>query len=146
MAGWADLVGTKVQGYNTFPTPVSNRKFNKAQCTWYCWNRASYQAGKELSFNSSANAYQWLEAVSQANCKVVRGKATPVRNSIAVYKGGSQGYGHVLYIEAVENERVYFTEANYTKGRDGIYQTVKIVDFLGSWRTPNFELLGYVIL
>lgn len=143
---WADLVGTKVQGYDNYPTPVSNRSFNKNQCTWYCWNRASYQAGKQLSFNSSANAFQWLDAVDQSNCQVVPGKVTPVRNSIAVYSGGSGGYGHVLYIEAVENGRVYFTESNFTSGRDGVYQTVTVSDFVGGWRSPSFNLLGYVVL
>ncbi|WP_041444773.1 CHAP domain-containing protein [Syntrophobotulus glycolicus] len=146
MPGWADLVGTKVKGYSSFSTPVGNRSFKKAQCTWYCWNRASYQAGKKLSFHSSANAYQWLDAVDQANCQAIKGKITPVRNSIAVYKGGSQGLGHLLYIEAVDNGRVYFSESNYTKGRDGMYQTVKTADFLGEWRTPHVELLGYIIL
>ncbi|ADY55747.1 hypothetical protein Sgly_1445 [Syntrophobotulus glycolicus DSM 8271] len=57
MSGWADLVGTKVQGYDRYPTPVSNMSFDKNQCTWYCWNRANWQAGKQLSFNSSVSYF-----------------------------------------------------------------------------------------
>lgn len=48
MSAWDDLAGSKVAGYDSFPTPVSNKYLNKPNCTWYCWNRASYQAGKQL--------------------------------------------------------------------------------------------------
>jgi LmbE family N-acetylglucosaminyl deacetylase/surface antigen len=151
-AGFYDsLLGTPVPGYNNYPSPVG-RGFYKPNCTWYCWNRANYQTGKQLSFNSSANAYEWLDAVDTSNhiCTVVKEKVTPVRNSIAVFekKNVTPRSGHVLYIEYVGGGYVYFTESNFDAGMDGIFRRVTVSEFLGSsgnWRT-NFNLLGYVQL
>jgi surface antigen len=146
--GWAALVGSKVPGYDNFSTPVSNKSFNKAQCTWYCWNRANYQTGKQLSFNSSANGYEWLTAVNTSNCTVKKltdyPSAAPARDSIAVFKKKQLADGHVLYIEQVENNNIYFTEANYNAGKDGIYQVLPVTSF--PTRSSTSDLLGYIYL
>lgn len=145
MSVWDTYVGTQVAGYANYPTPVSNKSFNKPNCTWYCWNRAAYQAGKQLSFNSSANAYQWLGAVDQSNCLVSYDTSTPVRNCIAVFS--NSGNGHVVYVEQVLDGYVYFTEANFQSSMNGIYQKISVSDFTGggNWR-PNHTLEGYIKL
>lgn len=73
----------------------------RGQCVWYVRGRAKEAMGVDTGIRG--NAKEWY---SQAQHKGYE----PKSNSIACFNGGS--YGHVVYVELVENGLVYYTEAN----------------------------------
>lgn len=108
------------------------------QCTWYCWGRAKEKFGESITFNGSNNGGEWY--VNASNCAKVGPAATPVDNFVASFIDGS--YGHVVFIEGVEGDTVYFTEAN-VDNIDGDLASKSIAEFqhhLG--KTLN----GYLLL
>ena len=90
------------------------------QCTWYCWGRA-YEKGVAFNWNNGSfgNAIYWYDRAKSAgyNCDT-----TASANSIMVSPDG--GYydnygnyvktGHVMFVEKVEGDYAYISEANYT--------------------------------
>ncbi|WP_124100925.1 CHAP domain-containing protein [Ruminococcus sp. Marseille-P6503] len=73
----------------------------RGQCVWYVRGRAKEKAGVDTGIRGDAKTWY-----SQAKHK---GKELR-SDSIACFGGGS--FGHVIYIELVENGWVYYTEAN----------------------------------
>lgn len=92
------------------------------ECTWYCNGRAYEKTGKPaMGKISNRSAKYWLDSATVG--KVVRGKVTPVANSIAVF--GNSPAGHVVYVESVDSTNVYYSEANGTgKNKDGSPRTI----------------------
>lgn len=80
------------------------------QCTWFCWGRALEKCGKYIGFSGNNDAKDWYANAVSGYSRKVAGTATPIANSIACFKGST--YGHVVFIEAVDGNYVYFTEAN----------------------------------
>ena len=97
-----------------FPTvgeKVSNS--TASQCVGYVRDRAA-ECGFNVSIRGNANT--WYSAANKSGYAT---SATPIKNSIACFNGGS--YGHVIYIEAYDasTKTVYFSEGNcsaHTKG------------------------------
>lgn len=78
------------------------------QCTWYCWGRAYEKTGIRL--NTVNNANTWLSRLNTSGARAVWDSNAPRKDSIAVNANGT--WGHVMYIEDVVGDTVYYTEAN----------------------------------
>ena len=94
-----------------------NNPFSKGQCTWYCFGRALEKCGVYLppwkENGGYGNADEWYDNAASAGFNV----GYEVRsNSIACFSGM-----HVIFIEWVDGETVYYTEAN--KDSNGIYNS-----------------------
>ncbi len=135
----ADLSNT-----NCYSTTNGNGRFTKPNCTWYCWGRAMEKYGVNLKFTGSANAYQWYDHVNyNPNIAKVSSSSTPITDSIAVFSGGSKGYGHVIYIEAVRSDYTYYTEYNFNQSENGKLQRYSTSNFKNA-KGSNFSLVGYI--
>ena len=82
------------------------------QCTWYCWGRAYELFGIDLPYRGNANTWNYSSGSLIYD-------STPAAHSIAVWTSGDPG--HVAYVEAIEGDIIYLTEANldncdYTEG------------------------------
>lgn len=93
--------------FNTFPT---------GQCTWYVFGRVKEKQNITLSFSetSGRDAQKWPELLTPGRYEKI---SLPQAGAIAVWmiKSGdtpAQDLGHVAYIEKVEGNTVFFTEAN----------------------------------
>lgn len=84
----------------------------KGECTWYCWGRVHEKLG--VSLPCTGYAYQW---VSQATGWTAV-DTTPSANSVMVDTSG--GTGHVMFVEKIEGNIMYTTEANYIDWQTGI--------------------------
>ena len=119
-------------------------RFTNPNCTWYCWGRAKEKFGVDLQFTGHANAYQWFDHVNyDPNIAKVDKSSAPITDSIAVFSGGSQGYGHVIYIEAVRSDYTYYTEYNFNQSENGKLQRWPTSDFKHV-KGSNFTLEGYI--
>ncbi len=75
----------------------------RGQCTWYAWGRAR-QISPNASVRPSGNANEWcVEAGLPCNTE-------PRANSFAIWDDNV--HGHVAYVERVDGNTIYFTEAN----------------------------------
>lgn len=87
-------------------------------CTWYAFSRWSEVNGKDLVFATHpGNASNWAESIDKTvmNCNSTSDINSIVANAIAVdcaYGNGSGG-NHVVYIEAVRDGQVYFSQSDY---------------------------------
>ncbi|MCB8818083.1 CHAP domain-containing protein [Desulfosporosinus shakirovi] len=127
-----------------YGTTNCNGKFNQYQCTWYCWGRAKEKTRKSLSFNGSANGFEWYSNINTSNVSKRAASLDPAKNSIASFSGGSQGYGHVLFIEDVANGYTYFTEYNFVQSQNAKLQKTPTSSF-ATFRF-NFTLNGYIVI
>ena len=132
------------------------------QCTWYCWGRAVEKCGECLWWgsNSYGNAINWYNnAQGWYVCD-----ETPSANSIMVSPdGGFWGddgvwyqTGHVMFVEKVEGDYAYISEANYngTVYHEDVIQISNgrrnwgnglLVNVTGYIHVPN-NLVQYAIL
>ena len=105
--------------YNTFY--LSNRNFKKyyddngrhhaSNCTWYAWARMKEVNGIELKFSTSGSAAggSWGGTVIQDNCYVDYNLTS---------KCVAERGGHVAFVEYVNGNDVYYTEANINSNTD----------------------------
>ncbi len=115
------LANTSVFAF-TFEEPDLNSKYYtsdnpfypkyEGQCTWYAWGRVYEKTG--IKFDVTANAADWFYRTSFPK------GYEPRANSIAVW-GTTEGnpYGHVAFVEYVDGDTIYFTEANVDTFRTG---------------------------
>lgn len=99
--------------YNS-ASPFMNGCDYSGQCTWYCWGRAYEKTGIRL--NTIHHANTWLRELNTQGARVVWDSNAPRKDSIAVKTSGA--YGHVMYIEDVVGDTVYYTEANVPMNND----------------------------
>lgn len=137
------LANFGADAYNKSDSPFANGNFY-GQCTWYCWGRAREVTGIRL--NTIHNAKTWLGELNTSGAQAVWDGSQPRANSIAVYSGGSYGSaGHVRYVEAVDGDTVYYTEANFAPfnneidDTDGVVRTKSVSAFSKS-------CIGYIYL
>lgn len=122
---WNNMVG-KVPAnlsltlYNTYY--LSNRNFKKyydddkppykhhsSNCTWYAWARMKEVTGIELSFSGSAFGGNWGNTVNKNNCYV---------DNNLTSQCVAERSGHVAFVEYVNGNDVYYTEANVNSNTD----------------------------
>ncbi|NRY59671.1 CHAP domain-containing protein [Clostridium beijerinckii] len=108
----------------------------KGQCTWFVWGRAYEKLGIKLNSQFYGNAKQWWNETTYPKGQ------TPAANSIAVFGNGSAG--HVVFVESVSGDIIYFNEANYhlSKSYDGAEENQTVSAFKS--RSANF--LGFIYL
>lgn len=107
------------KGYQTPPN-----EFSRPQCTWYCYGRHYEVTGKKLKFsrNHDRNGGQWDDALVGKNLG-----SSPQPGAIMVFEGGRGGYGHVAFVEKVED------------GGDTITISQAGVSFRGN--IPNYKVI-----
>ncbi len=87
----------------------NKKKYHASNCTWYAWGRMKEVTGVALSFSGSANGGQWGNSVNRSNCYVdnnLTSQCVAERN------------GHVAFVESVNGNNVYYTEANVNTNTD----------------------------
>ena len=127
--------------YYTWDNPFYNAGY-EGQCTWYAWGRAYEKTG--IKFDVTSNAAEWFDRTSFPK------GSEPRANSIAVW-GTTQGnpYGHVAFVEYVDGDTIYFTEANVDTyrtggGYDGRLKQMSFGKFKN--RSGMGKLLGFIYL
>ena len=138
----ADFSNESCYGSGSFYRRASLR----GQCTWYCWGRAKEKCKQRLMLKYPNNAHNWLENSTAGYKSKQLASAKPMKNAIACFEGGS--YGHLVFIEDVESDLVYFTEANaggnnFVDSSDGVLQVKSINEFK---RHLGKSLQGYIVL
>lgn len=98
------------------------------QCVWYVRCRALEKLGKNTGIIGNANT--WF---SSALSKKLSTGSLPKSDSIACFNSGS--YGHVIYVEYVSGNTVYYTEANSNSDNklsfdDGILKKTSVSAFI----------------
>ena len=106
--------GTRLADFDSKYYKDPSNKMSQGQCTWYCFGRAWEKCGVEIprwakNENGAAvygDARVWYDSAVALGWNV----GSELRsNSIACY-----GSNHVIFIEWVDGNDVYYTEANYT--------------------------------
>ncbi len=100
----------------SFYNPANNPLYPNfvGECTWYCIGRAHEVKGiKRLP---TSNAKKWYTTAPTMGYKVTKPEDALVAPAIAVWARGL--YGHVAFIEAVKDNMVYFSEANWYAPKD----------------------------
>ena len=129
-------------------TATYNNTAAKGQCVWYVRGRAQEKLG--VKTNSMGNANEmWYNA---GNAKVAASVNNIKPNMIVSYKYGTssagQKYGHVIYIEDVVGDTVYYTEGGsgyYKNGTDGVVKTATRQGILDGVNTNGGRMGSSVI-
>ena len=118
----ASSVGKKIANTSTY-----NNSAAVGQCVWYVRGRAKEKLGKEPGAIGNGNE-MWYNAKDSA--KLPATAENLKADTILSYKYGTssagQKYGHVIYIEDVVGDTVYYTEGGsgyYQSGTDGVVKT-----------------------
>lgn len=127
-----------------FYTVKGGDRFSRGQCTWYCAGRAKEKYKVNLSdlLPAPANGGQWYDKI-QCTAKVTKRPATeiPVTDSIASFAHNT--WGHVVFIEAVHGDTVYFTEFNWKQAQNGRLQKISVDGFK---TLHGCKLNGYIVI
>lgn len=134
-------VDLESEGYVTDINPFY-RKHYWGECTWYCWGRAYEKCGVKLSWSTNdvfGNAKEWYnnaKAWADTHDVYYSVGTEPKANSIAVSTSGY--YGHVVFIEKIEDGQVYYSECNGDAGAHTYGE--------GSKPLSNLPYVGYIYL
>ena len=110
----------------------------KGNCTWYAdhrWAQMNPENPLVFSRTTDRNAKKWADAIDRTNFNV-NSTADSVNikgNAIAVSQSGT--YGHVAYIEKVQDGKVYFTEDGESYTRPHTWQK----NGNGNWVGPTVQ-------
>ncbi len=123
--GNSQTLVSDVIGGGGYPSAWANAPQDTVIDNWALFNRecVSYVAWKIAStgrfvpyFNGQGNANQWESYVAGYG---IKSGTTPVVGSAAVLYGGA--YGHVMYVEAVSDDKSRITISEYNYGWSGMY-------------------------
>ena len=117
---WSKLLGKTVANVNS---DYYKKKFSRGQCTWYAFGRAYEVLGTPLVFkaDSGLDAKNWGNMVKG---RVVNGQISS--RCVGVRPTRGKGHGHVIFIEYVDSDYVYYTDCNsdgndvYNPGKDAV--------------------------
>lgn len=128
-------------------TASYNNSGAKGQCVWYVRGRATEKLGKDTGAIGNANE-MWYNAKADAKLPATVESIKP--DTIASYKYGSGGnkYGHVIYIEDVVGDTVYYTEGGtyHTKnGTTGVVKTASKSEIMNGGKLGQ-NLIGFIDL
>lgn len=119
--------GTYTPGKRIANTATYKNDAALGQCVWYVRGRAKEKLGKDTGAIGNANE-MYYGAKESARLAPTVENIKP--NTILSYKYGSgslgQKYGHVIFIEDVVGDTVYYTEGGsgyYKNGTDGVVKT-----------------------
>lgn len=115
-------VGSKIANTSSY-----NNNAAKGQCVWYVRGRAKEKLGFDPGALGNGNQ-MWYNAPKNAKLAATVDNLRP--NQILSYQSGTssagQKYGHVVFIENVIGDTVYYTEGGsgyYKNGTDGVVKT-----------------------
>lgn len=120
-SSYSSLVGTRITDTSKF-----NNNAALGQCVWYVRGRASEKLGVDPGSLGNAKDV-WYNAPADKKVSATAENLKP--NMIVSYASGpgvAAQYGHVIYIEDVVGDTVYYTEGGstyYNKGTDGVVKT-----------------------
>ena len=123
--GNSQILVSDVIGGGGYPGAWANAPQDTVVDDWALYNRecVSYVAWKIAStgrfvpyFNGQGNANQWESYVARYG---IKSGTIPVVGSAAVLHGGA--YGHVMYVEAVSDDKSRITISEYNYGWSGMY-------------------------
>jgi surface antigen len=139
---YSNSVGKKIANTSGY-----NNSAAKGQCVWYVRGRMSEKLGKDTGAIGNANE-MWYNAKPEAKLSASADNIKP--DTIASYKYGSGGneYGHVIYIEDVVGDTVYYTEGgtHYTNnGTTGVLKTASKSDIMNGGSVGK-GLIGFIDL
>lgn len=113
------LVGTRIADTASYRNNAA-----KGQCVWYVRGRAKEKLGVDTGAIGNGNQ-MWYKAKEEARLEPTIENIK--ENLIVSYRKGTssagQIYGHVIFIEAVDGDTVYYTEGGsgyYRNGTDGV--------------------------
>ena len=118
---YENFVGQRITDTSKF-----NNDAAKGQCVWYVRGRAAEKLGVDPGALGHAKDV-WYNAPSDKKVSATADNLRP--NMIVSYASGpgtAAQYGHVIYIEDVVGDTVYYTEGGstyYNKGTDGVVKT-----------------------
>lgn len=144
-------VGTRPSTLNYSSTNYSStggNPFDAGQCTWHAWGRAKEVMGKSIIFSATSGRHAKFWPSLVTNCTL---RTTVVANSIAVWDDGG-AYGHVGYIEKVDGNNIYLTEANWdtannaVDAEDGKVKIITTTAITARGNNNQFILKGYLAL
>jgi hypothetical protein len=128
----------------------SGDPFDSPQCTWYVWGRVKAMSGITLAFKdtSGRSAKYWLNEVAQTgSVQVIRDKKAVRTNSIAVFRHGGNGNGHVVVVENVIRDSggdpisIVLSESNWGKQKCPSRKRLSWSEFLNR---SDGSLKGYI--
>lgn len=98
------------------------------QCVWYVRCRALEKCNVDTGITGNANT--WYTTALSKKLNVTK---TPVSDSVACFSNGK--YGHVVFVEHVTANTVYYTEANSNNDNklsadDGILKSQSLSSFI----------------
>ena len=139
---YENSVGKKVADISTY-----NNSAAKGQCVWYVRGRMMEKLGKDTGAIGNGNE-MWYNAKPEAKLSASEENIKP--DTIASYSLGSNGnkYGHVIYIEDVVGDTVYYTEGGtyYTNnGTTGVLKTASKSDIMNG-KGVGQGLIGFIDL
>lgn len=111
------------------------------RCTYRAWHEAYDRLGISLPLNWG-NAGTWAANARSQGYQV---DYTPAPNSIVCWQGGSEGWGHVAYVTAVDSSAVYIREGGITP-KNGMYYQDTSFSRSNPDRWKGFRLMGYIHL
>lgn len=143
-----------VPGNRITNTANYNNDAAKGQCVWYVRGRASEKLGVDPGAIGNANQ-MYYNAKDSAKVTATKDNIRP--NMIVSYGTGTssegQNYGHVIFIEDVVGDTVYYTEGGsgyYKNGTDGVVKTASrqgIIDGVNSSGTRmGSNVIGFIDL
>ncbi len=119
--------GNYTVGQRIANTASYNNDAAKGQCVWYVRGRAKEKLGKDTGAIGNANEMYYG---AKASARLAPTVENIKPNTILSYQYGSgslgQKYGHVIFIEDVVGDTVYYTEGGsgyYKNGTDGVVKT-----------------------
>lgn len=142
-------IGTRIANTSNY-----NNDAAKGQCVWYVRGRAAEKLGVDTGAIGNANQMYYN---AKASAKVPATKENIKPNMIVSYNKGTstagQTYGHVIFIEDVVGDTVYYTEGGsgyYKNGTDGVIKTASkqgIIDGVNNnGARMGSEVVGFIDL
>lgn len=144
--------GKYVKGKRIANTASYNAAGAKGQCVWYVRGRAKEKLGINLTHKGDGNQ-QYTNAPAKSKVSASTKNIKP--NMLVSYKYGTstagQTHGHVIFIEDVVGDIVYYTEGGsgyYKSGTDGVVKTATRQGILDGVNTDGGRMgsvcLGFV--
>ncbi len=150
--GAAKGSGAYTPGKRIADTASYHNDAAKGQCVWYVRGRVTEKLGKDTRAMGNANQMYYN---APAKAKVTAAAANLRPDMIVSYRYGTSSagakYGHVIYIEDVVGDTVYYTEGGsgyYKNGTDGVVKTASRQDIMngvsaGGARIGS-EVIGFI--
>ena len=144
--------GKYKKGTRIANTATYNNAGAKGQCVWYVRGRVKEKLGITMTHRGDGNQ-QYTNAPAKAKVSASVNNIKP--NMLVSYKYGTssagQTYGHVIFIEDVVGDIVYYTEGGsgyYKNGTDGVVKTATRQGILDGVNTDGKRMgstcLGFV--